>query len=569
MNSEIRNAFLNSLVARACYADIRSQSDIDLISSDRYQSKMTDSMAEYFKQNFDFVDKSIDDPSGYDAVLFKSKDNGEFYLGNRGTQADLNESVETYLDLAATDLGDIVADGVAWKQALAMEEFYQSILNKGLCVTMNVSGHSLGGHLTFLFSLLNPEALTHAYTYNGAGIAADFSRWESDPDAARQEILNAIGLGDGSSSLEDEYQLDQSAVQFIENAFSDLLNPDWRNNVSDGSVTNYYVAENMNVVTNAGTTMGQRISVNADEPLDTYGHGMGGLSNALLVAYVMSSIDDSLSMDAINRIVESQSANDQLDRNYAIANLGDLFGFDISQFRNTDSDSAESSLQQVAFNVLGLVEDRADNQDFNAKIIDLTAASSSEIVSTAKQDNANGALMRYALLKLSSFALTNPVGTPPALNEVISGNRLNLSLYNAQTGEGYLTGEWITDRASMLSWLMQTTAASSNSTDANGIIRVGASLDAMRDTWEFVDEESGTHLIAAPDRNKTHLVFFGNDQGGLFKGIAILIGFTVERVMTRCKVMVDQTTLREMKEMTGWKAATGRIFWQALLAMIS
>lgn len=77
MNAEIRNAFLNSLVARACYADIRSPDDIGLIASARYQSKMTDSMAAYFQQNFTFVNSSLNDVSGYDAVLFHHTDSGE------------------------------------------------------------------------------------------------------------------------------------------------------------------------------------------------------------------------------------------------------------------------------------------------------------------------------------------------------------------------------------------------------------------------------------------------------------------------------------------------------------
>lgn len=427
MNTEIRNAFLNSLVARACYADIRFPRDIDLITSERYQSKMTASMGEYFKQHFAFSDSSLDDPSGYDAVLFRNTDSGEFYLGNRGTQFDFwNEPKETWLDLVATDVADIVADGVAWEQARAMEEFYQSILDRGLCVTMQVSGHSLGGHLTTLFRILHPEATTHGYTYNGAGVAVDFSRWDSDPETVRQQVLDILAAGGGSSW--------ESVKQFFGNLFSDLLSESWRNNASDSAITNYYVQESGGFVVNAGTSVGPRIAVATDAPLDVLGHGMGRLSDAFLVLAVLSSIDESLSVEDLNKIIEASALDESLDRNNVVAYLGDLFGFKVDGFRKADN---EAALQKVAFDILAISDDQSGASDFSATLKSIVGLTSSELATMASQDDSSGILMRHALLNLSSFALQSPSSAPAGLAAVLSGDAYSVDVFKEQIDPSY------------------------------------------------------------------------------------------------------------------------------------
>ncbi len=71
MSTEIKSAFLNSLVARASYADIESAREIGLIASDSNQSQMTAAMADYFQRHFEFYLSSIDRDDGYAGIVFK------------------------------------------------------------------------------------------------------------------------------------------------------------------------------------------------------------------------------------------------------------------------------------------------------------------------------------------------------------------------------------------------------------------------------------------------------------------------------------------------------------------
>ncbi len=513
MNAEIKDAFLSSLVTRACYADIRPQSNIkEILQSSDYQSGMTDSMAQYFTKHFAFVDSSLDSPSGYDAVLFKNTDSQELYLGNRGTQALRNAPLEIWNDLVVADIGGIVGTGTAWRQVAAMEEFYRTVINPLVQSgsTLNVAGHSLGGHLSTMLRLMHPESVDSVSTYNGAGVGLDYQLWISDPDSFKSKLLD---LFNGVINID----FAQSTIDFLQNALSDITGLDGlRNNIADSAVTNYYVAEWLNLVINAGTTLGSRIPVATDAPLDTLGHGMGGLSDALLVVYVMSSIDDSLDMAKINKIIEAASNNNALDRNTTIAYLGELFGFDVEGFRKSED---EAALQGVAFNILTVAEDRSGGGDFNARLIDLASTSSQAMITAAKQDSANGALMRHALLGLSSFALSNPTGNiPSALNEVMSASRLDLDLYKSETGEGHITENWIKDRAEMLSWLMKANSSSSELTNSDGVISFNLSPFAIQDEYEYIDEKSNTEILVDSWYGNKHLVYFGDDDANVKSG---------------------------------------------------
>lgn len=92
VSEEIKQAFLNSLVARAAYADITSNFETYArIQSPDYQSQMTVSMADYFVSHFMYFDHSISSGSGYGGIVFRAlneygQPTDHFVLGNRGTQ---------------------------------------------------------------------------------------------------------------------------------------------------------------------------------------------------------------------------------------------------------------------------------------------------------------------------------------------------------------------------------------------------------------------------------------------------------------------------------------------------
>lgn len=133
----------------------------------------------------------------------------------------------------------------------------------------------------------------------------------------------------------------------------------------------------------------------------------------------------------------------------------------------------------------------------------LLSTESVTLIAQAKED----ASTRAALEALSFIRL-----------EVTPEVAQKFESYDRDSGEGNITDEWIVDRVSMLTWLMQAAETPGGGADDNGVIRVGASLMAMPDTWEFIDEGSATRLFAAPNRNRTHLAFFGDGEGRVTEG---------------------------------------------------
>ncbi len=82
MNNDIKQVFLNSMVARASYVNLEKGSQTiaaDLIAAEN----MTSSMATYFATNFSVVDSALssgDIDSGFEAILFKHTDSNTLYV---------------------------------------------------------------------------------------------------------------------------------------------------------------------------------------------------------------------------------------------------------------------------------------------------------------------------------------------------------------------------------------------------------------------------------------------------------------------------------------------------------
>ncbi|ARU54586.1 hypothetical protein OLMES_0482 [Oleiphilus messinensis] len=96
-------------------------------------------------------------------MIVEHNDTGELWLVN-GTEL---LGTDILADISLTFTGE------AGGQVRDMLEFYQEAVQNGVISAtdqLNVPGHSLGGHLTAYFTLLNGKSVNHAYTFNGAGI---------------------------------------------------------------------------------------------------------------------------------------------------------------------------------------------------------------------------------------------------------------------------------------------------------------------------------------------------------------------------------------------------------------
>ncbi|MED6317501.1 MAG: hypothetical protein VYA60_09750 [Pseudomonadota bacterium] len=100
MSQSIKNIFYHALLARAAYANMEdNDTSWDELTKRDGQSKMHEAMADFIQSRFDFVASSLDndgsiefpssmDPTdifqvnGYDYIVFKEKETGNYVLAN-------------------------------------------------------------------------------------------------------------------------------------------------------------------------------------------------------------------------------------------------------------------------------------------------------------------------------------------------------------------------------------------------------------------------------------------------------------------------------------------------------
>ena len=268
------NLFQQAQLAEASYALLENhafgnqiQLESILQDEDNFSSNFSATQASEFVKHWRVAHHQPDDPvSGFSATLFESLDNpGEFALGIRGTAG--------LVDINA-DVGDIVLDGLAVKQIIDLYNYWQRLrtpdtlqvrlarlidapaglpenqvidvvegggprrytvafeqpgetglgaLPAGLS-SINVTGHSLGGHLAMAFTRLFPDVNPTAYVVNAAGLGAGednvddlFDLLAERPTAFEdQSIVNLYGSAGVNFVAQDSdrwYGLQQAGVR--------------------------------------------------------------------------------------------------------------------------------------------------------------------------------------------------------------------------------------------------------------------------------------------------------------------------------------------------------------------
>lgn len=156
-------------------------------------TRFTDTQAQWFTANYTIVTHYPNDASGFSATLFKNKTTGEYTLSFRSTeyatQAKGGDWERDGIDGAD---GDISSKGFALGQLSSMETFYSNLKQgkvydstTGTFVvssdanitafasgtpTLNVTGYSLGAHMSSAFTLMHSEDVAQTYNYNAAGL---------------------------------------------------------------------------------------------------------------------------------------------------------------------------------------------------------------------------------------------------------------------------------------------------------------------------------------------------------------------------------------------------------------
>ncbi|HZL95070.1 MAG TPA: calcium-binding protein, partial [Vicinamibacterales bacterium] len=277
-----------------------------------------------------------------------------------------------------------------------------------------VSGHSLGGHLTTVFSRLFNDRVISSHTFNGLGVGQSF------PESFIAELETELGLGPTT----------WAAV--------------------DGKQKNYYAQHGISIATSDWWLQqrGERIALFIEQGGSIANHLMYKLTDALALYDVLGALDAGLSLPDATTILNAASVSapasletvlDALRRLYRTPDqtptrIGDVEGNDP---RRAHFHEKLAELRSVI------------GASPVTTVSSLAGMSASELLTRAQASD--GLAYRYALKELNAFAVLGP-DTLYALHN--RNGQLNL-FTDAGSSPAGMTERYLADRAQMLAFLMQ------------------------------------------------------------------------------------------------------------------
>jgi|GEM_PF-2302980 len=478
MSATIQEYYENAQLSQASYAILNegSATDSALIAAlkDEQDTDYSVTQATLFAAHYDAIHSQQNTPNGFSATLFK--DQSDVYtLAIRGSEFDLN--LETVDDVALTDFGDIGGDGIALKQAVDLFNYYQlltteignqamqlefyegdvapeegvpsQIIEYDTLITglptvyrylkvidsvdglgkippdakINVTGHSLGGHLALILARLDPNHINEVYTYNAPGF--DKSRLGSNDT---EWFFGAI-----------------KTLQQQEEGSSTVLESGWPEDKLNNLVTP------LDIVSDIGDVPGEKLNQFGEADGWFSAHKIGGMTDALAVYRLFSDLSTNLSFEQVTPFLKLGSNQSDGDLEGTVNKLGEFFDFGTT----VTTGNREEFYARIKAISLGIYVDpyptnvsSSANFNLNPAYENLQIASVESLTEHATADNAEGQAYRYALVNLNTFAITGPE-----------------SLYTAQANElkaDNFTEQYLGDPAYLLSNLLQVNQADSN-----------------------------------------------------------------------------------------------------------
>ena len=144
--------------------------------STEHPTRMTQTQADWFTDNYEIAHHKPNQASGFSATLIQSKRDPTVYtLAIRSSELrfDINGG-DRARDVDGAD-SELLGRGFAFGQLVDLEAYYAELTDPdGLNLlppgsTLNLTGYSLSSHLATVFTEMHPEAVNHAYVFNGPG----------------------------------------------------------------------------------------------------------------------------------------------------------------------------------------------------------------------------------------------------------------------------------------------------------------------------------------------------------------------------------------------------------------
>ena len=411
--SAIESYYLSSLASQAAYADIPlsalnpdgsiSDADVSLALKVSHYGDYTEAQAAYFISKYKVWNQFTDSATGFSAILIQEKGgDAKYILAFRGTQGDLLNNFDP-LD-AYADSEVLSSVGVAREQVLSMLNYYyrltapasseviqyvyqpisdtvvsEVMMGGGLGYlsdiapgSLNIAGHSLGGHLATVFyrAFSDTGQIGNVYTYNGLGIR----------DSGVETWLSKFGL---SSNI-----------------------------AGDINITNIIAETGIDVVPNLADQKGKQQFFFIEEDVGIPNHSIVRLTDALAVANLLTTIDPSL--DANDNGMDVQQLTQIL---YSASNLPDnsleVIVNAVGEIYQAGEYVEVGDRGALYTRIKEINESPLLDQSIGlANIVSMSGISPESSVVAATAD----AGILYALERLDSFAVTGDPGLYPGLD---------------------------------------------------------------------------------------------------------------------------------------------------------
>lgn len=359
----LKEIFEQALLAKAAYANLSGVAFLDdallhaqLLGRDPNDPPiLSAAAAAYVAKNFGVVHHQANTDSGYSGTLFRRRSvaaddaTGGFSLAIRGTE-------EGSLDDLRADYLQIMLTGSAWNQRAAMQIHWNGLTSGALGMDavfqqqlagrqINVTGHSLGGHLALWFANDMPESLAHTFTFNAPGLVYE----------------DRIGIPAGRIS------------NFVSDAYPDVVSGLYG---TYGSVDRIFIESGLGAGVMAG-------------------HSMTNLLNGVASSYLLSLIDPGVDVALAQAVLQSSTNEEPQSFEAFAAALRAFYGM-VDPVGETDGDAT----------IFGLIERFESGPQPAGAVIALGSLPPEELARrAAATSGAEGVAMRFALVNGLPFTI--------------------------------------------------------------------------------------------------------------------------------------------------------------------
>ncbi|MCG8015397.1 MAG: hypothetical protein JAY97_04205 [Candidatus Thiodiazotropha sp. 'RUGA'] len=481
---DINSAYSSALLSEASYANFQTAINPDgsfnegrvitalvningVVDPDKGFSQ---AQAEDFVRHWRVAHHLPNTSTGFSATVFESLDNpGEFVFAMRGTEP----TAQWGTDLTLADIADIGADGIALNQAIDLFNYYQRLttpedqlahqfmLYEGTepppegveyleydddrpftetqyqylvtvepmqgeyvipdtTTTIDITGHSLGGHLALILSRLDPGRTGQVYTYNAPGfdtgiIGSDDTEW----------FFRAM------AQMESNHTGSTTVGNFPVNVIDNLVAA-------------------QDIVSEIGHVPGSITPFDNEGENWLSAHSMRNVTDVLAVCNLFSALDPYADLsDDLAPIFMATSWKADHSLEEWVRSLSQLLGISNSLPAIDDRQALYQTIYAIESRIL--VSRTVANPQIkpvyqNLHVESLTSLAQEQIITHAKDDIA----YRYALTHLNAFAITGR-------DTIYEDHNQNgeLDLFDSVTQTGELTQAYLQDRSHYLQVVMQ------------------------------------------------------------------------------------------------------------------